>query len=189
LDGTQPALHTYWDRNETGRNQKFSAGLRALIKVAVLLVFVGGGGTGWRTPVQEMFADKRKSPTPTTATPPAQAKDGRRPANVPRNVSLIDQVNDEPQEPDAAAPAAAPPANPSRPVGPQRQPEPPPDDPSLPAMTFAVGDKVEANWTGGQWTKATVIRVSGKYARVHYDGWGNDWDEWFPADRLRRRAQ
>lgn len=56
------------------------------------------------------------------------------------------------------------------------------------ADSYQAGDDVEIFW-GEKWYPGAVLEAKdGKY-KVHYEGYGNNWDEWAQADRLRRRSQ
>ncbi len=51
---------------------------------------------------------------------------------------------------------------------------------------WAKGQGAEILW-GAKWWKGRILAVdeaAGKY-RVHYDGWGDNWDEWVTPDKLR----
>ena len=51
---------------------------------------------------------------------------------------------------------------------------------------WAKGQGVEILW-GAKWWKGRILAVdeaAGKY-RVHYDGWGDNWDEWVTPEKLR----
>ncbi|MEZ4227221.1 MAG: agenet domain-containing protein [Polyangiaceae bacterium] len=48
-----------------------------------------------------------------------------------------------------------------------------------------VRERVEVSW-GGSWWEATVIGRKGAQMKIHYVGWGNEWDEWVEATRVRR---
>ncbi|MBX7149533.1 hypothetical protein K1X76_10685 [bacterium] len=50
--------------------------------------------------------------------------------------------------------------------------------------TCLVGDKVKVEWKGG-WYPATVIKADGERCFIHYNGYGDSWDEWVGADRMR----
>ena len=50
---------------------------------------------------------------------------------------------------------------------------------------LAVGDRVDIEWKGF-WFEGRVLEVNGDQYKVHYDGYSAVWDEWVPADRLRR---
>lgn len=52
---------------------------------------------------------------------------------------------------------------------------------------WKAGDRLEIKW-GSSWYKGEVIAVDGERYKVHYDGYGSNWDEWAGADRLRPRA-
>ena len=47
-----------------------------------------------------------------------------------------------------------------------------------------VGQEVEVYWKG-QWYTATILAKEGGKYRVHYKGYGNEWDEWIGHKRLR----
>lgn len=47
-----------------------------------------------------------------------------------------------------------------------------------------VGDRVEIEWKGRSWP-GRVLEVADDFARVHYDDYGPEWDEWVTAKRLR----
>lgn len=49
---------------------------------------------------------------------------------------------------------------------------------------FNVGDSVDVEWNGGWW-QARILSVNGGLYRIHYVGWGNNWDESVPARRVR----
>jgi hypothetical protein len=49
---------------------------------------------------------------------------------------------------------------------------------------WKAGDRVDINWHGG-WHQGRVLSVTGALYRVHYLGWGANWDESVPASRLR----
>jgi hypothetical protein len=56
------------------------------------------------------------------------------------------------------------------------------------AAAFKNGDKVDVQWQG-DWWKASVIGVNaGPTYKVHYEGWGNEWDESVPPARIRART-
>jgi pentatricopeptide repeat protein len=46
------------------------------------------------------------------------------------------------------------------------------------------GRTVEVESEGGWW-EAEILEVRGSRYRVHYVGWGDEWDEWVGKDRLR----
>lgn len=53
-------------------------------------------------------------------------------------------------------------------------------------MPWAVGALIEVNWKGS-WYKASILDArDGKY-KIHYDGYGPEWDEWVTPGRMRRR--
>lgn len=49
---------------------------------------------------------------------------------------------------------------------------------------FATGDSVEVRWKG-KWYPARVLRAADGRYKVHYDGYGSEWDEWVGGDRIR----
>jgi hypothetical protein len=71
---------------------------------------------------------------------------------------------------------AAPPADGAAPGPPAAQGEDP-----------RVGQKVEVFW-GGQWWPATILKVNGDQAYIHFDGHDDGWDQWTPPDKIRARA-
>lgn len=55
------------------------------------------------------------------------------------------------------------------------------------ASSFAsckVGDKAEVLWKG-KWYPAKVMKVKGDECYIHYNGYGNNWDEWVGPDRIK----
>ena len=50
--------------------------------------------------------------------------------------------------------------------------------------TSRVNGRVEVEWEG-QWYPATILEVRGAKYRIHYLGYGSDWDEWVDGARLR----
>ncbi|KHJ47588.1 hypothetical protein D918_01743 [Trichuris suis] len=57
------------------------------------------------------------------------------------------------------------------------------------AVSYSVGERVECEYRR-QWYKATITgqmkRRGNQLYRVHYVGWGAEWDESVPASRLRK---
>ena len=51
---------------------------------------------------------------------------------------------------------------------------------------FVVGDKVLVEWEG-RWWKAEVTAIKEGEWYVHYDGYGDDWDEWVEEERIGGR--
>lgn len=47
-----------------------------------------------------------------------------------------------------------------------------------------VGQAVEIEWQGSYWS-GTIIAVRSGFYKVHYTGWGPEWDEWVEPKRLR----
>lgn len=52
---------------------------------------------------------------------------------------------------------------------------------------FNVGDSVDVEWNGAWW-QARILSVNGGLYRVHYVGWGSNWDESVPARRVRAKT-
>lgn len=50
---------------------------------------------------------------------------------------------------------------------------------------YAAGMRVEIAWSGG-WYPGKILRAENGRYLVTYDGWGNAWDEWVDASRLRK---
>lgn len=54
--------------------------------------------------------------------------------------------------------------------------------------SFKKGDDVDVEWNG-QWWKGNVLSVSaGPTYRIHYVGWGPEWDEDVGPSRIRART-
>ena len=58
------------------------------------------------------------------------------------------------------------------------------------APTYTKGQKVQVEWKG-TWYASTILEVgsganAGKY-KIHYDGWGSEWDEWVPPSRIKAK--
>lgn len=51
---------------------------------------------------------------------------------------------------------------------------------------YSVGEKVNVEWKG-KWYPSTIIEAGtdGKY-KIHYEGWGKEWDEWVPTGRMKK---
>jgi hypothetical protein len=54
------------------------------------------------------------------------------------------------------------------------------------ALDVRPGQAVEVEWHG-RWWPAGVRRTLFDFARVHYDGFGSEWDEWVLPARVRAR--
>lgn len=46
------------------------------------------------------------------------------------------------------------------------------------------GDKAQVLWHG-TWYPATALKSQGNKCLIHYDGYGNNWDEWVGPNRLQ----
>jgi hypothetical protein len=59
-------------------------------------------------------------------------------------------------------------------------------DTGVAAATYKVGDAVMVEWKGG-WFPARVIAIgNGKY-KIHYDGYGSEWDEFVGLSRMKKK--
>src|SRR4051794_14747182 len=60
--------------------------------------------------------------------------------------------------------------------------------PPMPPSVYKVGDRVRVEWHGSIYT-ATVLSVLGddRY-RVHYEGYGSEWDEEIALSRIQRKG-
>jgi hypothetical protein len=54
-------------------------------------------------------------------------------------------------------------------------------------LSWSAGDAVEVEWEK-KWYPAKVVRVRADFAYIHYDGFGEEWDEWVGAKRIRARG-
>jgi hypothetical protein len=59
--------------------------------------------------------------------------------------------------------------------------------PSRPLGSARVGQRVEVEWHGTWWAAEVVAKKRGFY-KIHYTGWGPEWDEWVEPPRMRTRA-
>jgi hypothetical protein len=48
----------------------------------------------------------------------------------------------------------------------------------------AAKPNTEVEWSD-TWWPATVVKTKGDKYYIHYDGWGEEWDEWVGKDRIR----
>lgn len=51
---------------------------------------------------------------------------------------------------------------------------------------YPTGTEVEVNWQG-EWWPAQVLKQKDGTHLIRYDGYGSEWDEWAPPERLRPR--
>ena len=58
---------------------------------------------------------------------------------------------------------------------------PPPTTPARPAPKAR---SIEVLW-GGQWWPAEVLEARNGFTKIHYTGWGPEWDEWIETARMR----
>jgi len=52
------------------------------------------------------------------------------------------------------------------------------------SQTRQAGERVEVEWQGN-WYRAVILETRGARYRIHYLGYGAEWDEWVDAARLR----
>ena len=52
-------------------------------------------------------------------------------------------------------------------------------------MCFQLGQWIDAKDTIDQWLEAQVTKIRGEQVFVHYNGWGNHWDEWIDSTSIR----
>jgi hypothetical protein len=50
---------------------------------------------------------------------------------------------------------------------------------------YKIGQWVDVKDTLNQWLEAQIINIRGNECQVHYNGWGNTWNEWVPMDSDR----
>jgi hypothetical protein len=62
----------------------------------------------------------------------------------------------------------------------------PPLDATAGGGGFETREEVEVEWRGAWWP-AIVLEKRGDRFRVHYDGWGSEWDEVVDSGRIRER--
>ena len=58
--------------------------------------------------------------------------------------------------------------------------------PAEESYTFNVGDPVEVKWKGTWYPASVLSRKGGKY-KIHYDGYGSNWDEWVGNGRIKAK--
>ena len=51
---------------------------------------------------------------------------------------------------------------------------------------YSEGSKVEILWSGS-WYKGEVLEVNNDKYKIHYDGYGNAFDEWVTSERLKKQ--
>jgi len=49
---------------------------------------------------------------------------------------------------------------------------------------YRSGDAVQVLWKGS-WYNAHVLQAKGSQLKIHYDGYGHNWDEWVGPGRYR----
>lgn len=53
------------------------------------------------------------------------------------------------------------------------------------ASSFKKGDKVQVEWNG-IWYKAEIIDITKDKYKIHYEGYGTEWDEWVGNNRMKK---
>lgn len=69
-------------------------------------------------------------------------------------------------------------------VGPERLRAVTPATPVVPLKSARVGQRIEVEWHGSWWA-AEVVAVKNGFYKIHYTGWGSEWDEWVELPRMR----
>lgn len=66
----------------------------------------------------------------------------------------------------------------------------PPGPLSVPSMAFGAGALVEVEWGGRFWPAVVREEIAGppRAWRIHYEGYGDEWDEVVGPERLRPRG-
>jgi hypothetical protein len=52
---------------------------------------------------------------------------------------------------------------------------------------YKAGDRVRVEWHGSIYPATITVVLGGDRYRVHYDGYGDEWDENIGLNRLQRR--
>jgi len=52
------------------------------------------------------------------------------------------------------------------------------------AAQYKVGQVIQVKWHDNWWP-ATILEVNGSKYKIHYTGWGAEWDETVALDRMR----
>ena len=57
---------------------------------------------------------------------------------------------------------------------------------NLQLSKYEIGQWVDVKDTIDQWLEAQIINIQNNQVYVHYNGWGNRWDEWidFSSPRI-----
>lgn len=72
-------------------------------------------------------------------------------------------------------------------VGPERIRAAAPAAPVVPLKAARVGQRIDVEWHGSWWP-AEVVSVKNGFYKIHYAGWGSEWDEWVELSRMRAPA-
>lgn len=57
----------------------------------------------------------------------------------------------------------------------------------LAQTAYHLHEKVKVKW-GGNWWDAEIVAIKNDQYRIHYDNYGNNWDEWVKTDRIQPKA-
>jgi len=58
----------------------------------------------------------------------------------------------------------------------------------LPASVYRVGDRVRVEWHGSIYPATIITALGDDRYRVHYEGYGNEWDEDINMNRIQRKG-
>jgi hypothetical protein len=58
-------------------------------------------------------------------------------------------------------------------------------NPTLGSSNFKKGDLVQVEWNGS-WYKARVLEINQDTYKIHYEGYGDEWNEWVTATRIKK---
>ena len=57
----------------------------------------------------------------------------------------------------------------------------------LPPSVYHLGDRVRVEWHGSLYPASIVAVLGDDRYRVHYEGYGDEWDEDIPMSRIQRK--
>jgi hypothetical protein len=57
----------------------------------------------------------------------------------------------------------------------------------LPPSVYRLGDRVRVEWHGSMYPASIVVVLGDDRYRVHYEGYGDEWDEDIPMSRIQRK--
>jgi hypothetical protein len=58
----------------------------------------------------------------------------------------------------------------------------------LPPSVYKLGDRVRVEWHGSTYTASVITVLGDDRYRVHYEGYGSEWDEDIPLSRILRKG-